>query len=84
MGEIIGIAVVAVLVLAVLGGGMMYVNRDVNAHAPVVKTADYRNHLGMARWIEHGLGDDMERACIPEERQAAARRLLAAFYEEEK
>lgn len=42
----------------------------------------YRNHLGMARWIERQLGDDMVQVTIPEREKGEAHRLLEQFYGE--
>jgi hypothetical protein len=42
----------------------------------------YRNHLGMARWIERQLRDDMVQVTIPGEEKRVARQLLEQFYGE--
>ena len=84
MGEIIGGALVLVAVVALLGGGVTFMVRTNRAGRDTTEQPDYRNHLAMARWIEHALDDDMERVVIPEERQASARRLLAGFYREDR
>lgn len=40
----------------------------------------YRNHLGMARWIERQLDEDMGTMRIPEHQRGDARHLLDQFY----
>ena len=40
----------------------------------------YRNHQGMARWIERQLGDDMVQVTISDREKVEARRLLGDFY----
>ena len=39
-----------------------------------------RNHVGMARWIERQLRDDMVRVTIPPDQQDLAESLLVEFY----
>lgn len=41
----------------------------------------YRNHLGMARWIDRQLRDDMVNVTIPPIDRAEARKLLEEFYD---
>lgn len=82
MGEVLGGAIALIVVVVLLVGGIGAVSQYQRANRPEVETPQYRNHLAMARWIEHTLGDDMERVVIPEPRQRAARKLLAAFYDE--
>ena len=82
MGAILGATIVLVIVVATIVGAVVVVSRTANASRPLTELPEYRNHLAMARWIEHVLDDDLERACIPEERQVKARHLLSAFYNE--
>ena len=64
MGEIIGGALVLVAVVALLGGGVTFMVRTNRAGRDTTEQPDYRNHLAMARWIEHALDDDMERPTV--------------------
>lgn len=82
MGEVLAGTVILIAVVSLLVGAAVAIPRAFRASAPEVDTPTYRNHLGMARWIEHVLLDDLERACVPEDRQQAARKLLSAFYNE--
>lgn len=41
----------------------------------------YRNHLGMARWIERQLRDDMVNVTIPPVDRSEAKKLLEEFYD---
>ena len=45
---------------------------------------EYRNHQGMARWIERRLDDEMVRPLLGEDVQADGRRLLGEFYGEDR
>ena len=45
---------------------------------------EYRNHQGMARWIERRLDDELVRPLLSEDVQAEGRRLLAEFYGEDR
>jgi hypothetical protein len=44
---------------------------------------EYRNHQGMARWIERRLDDELLRPMFSEADEAEARRLLREFYGED-
>ena len=44
---------------------------------------EYRNHQGMARWMERRLDDELVRPLLGEDVQAEGRRLLAEFYGED-
>jgi len=45
---------------------------------------EYRNHQGMARWIERRLDDEMLRPMFSDAEEAEARRLLREFYGEDR
>lgn len=82
MGEVLAGAILLVVVVSVLVGSAVGLINYWRRAAPDVDSPMYRNHLAMARWIEHGLADDMERATVPDERQHSARKLLSEFYKE--
>lgn len=82
--EVIAGTIVLLVVVIIAVGGWAFVQKLAKASKDTVETPDYRNHLAMARWIEHTLDDEMERVVIPAPRQKTARTLLAEFYREDK
>jgi hypothetical protein len=84
VGEIIVLAVLIVVMGGVGTGLAAAAKTNRKERLDATETPEYRNHLAMARWIEHTLEDDMERVVVPEARQKRARTLLADFYKEER
>jgi hypothetical protein len=84
LDEMARILVLAVIVFLGLGAAYLAVllSRAARREALPTDSPVYRNHLGMARWIERSLGDDMVRVTIPEREQREAQRLLEQFYGE--
>lgn len=82
MGEVIALVLVLIIVVSVLGGGAYFVVGVNRSHRPEVDSQSYKNHLALARWVEHCLADDMVRPIIPEVKQQSAKKLLAEFYDD--
>jgi hypothetical protein len=82
VGELIAIVLVLVVVVVLLAGGITFAVKVTRPDPNAVESPQYRNHLAMARWIEHILNDDMVRVTIPADRQGSARKLLDEFYKE--
>jgi hypothetical protein len=71
-----------VLIVAAIGYVVAALARRVERIGWPGETPQEQNHLGMARWIERQLGDDMIQVTIPEAQKREARRLLEKFYGE--
>jgi hypothetical protein len=82
VGELIAIVLLLVLVVVLLAGGITFAVKVTRPDPNAVESPQYRNHLAMARWIEHILNDDMVSVTIPADRQGSARKLLDEFYKE--
>ncbi len=80
----IRVLVVVAVVFLLVGTfyAVLAIGRLVRRAAWPGDSPQYRNHLGMARWIERQLRDDMVQVTIPEEEKRAARQLLERFYGE--
>ncbi len=77
--------VLAALVVLLLVGGVylaLAIVQTVRRAAWPGDSPQYRNHLGMARWIERQLHDDMVQVTIPDDQKRAAQQLLEQFYGE--
>ena len=77
--------VLPVLLVFLLIGGVylaLAIVQTVRRAAWPGDSPQYRNHLGMARWIERQLRDDMVQVTIPKEEKQAAQQLLEQFYGE--
>ena len=77
--------VLPVLLVFLLIGGVylaLSIVQTVRRAAWPGDSPQYRNHLGMARWIERQLRDDMVQVTIPREEKQAAHQLLEQFYGE--
>lgn len=74
------VAVVCLLVGALYA--VLAISRLVRRAAWPGDSPQYRNHLGMARWIERQLRDDMVQVTIAQPEKDEARRLLEGFYGE--
>ncbi len=72
------VVVSAVVTVLLVGRPTAAPPRELLPSAP-----EYRNHQGMARWIQRRLDDEMVRPLLGEADQAEARRLLADFYGED-
>lgn len=84
MGDVLAAVIVLVVVIVMITGGVGALWHTSKDAKPETQRPEYRNHLAMARWIEHTLDDDMERVVVPENRQRIARKLLSEFYREDK
>jgi hypothetical protein len=81
---VIRVLVLAAVVFLLIGAfyAVLAITRLVRRSAWPGDSPQYRNHLGMARWIERQLRDDMVQVTIPEPEKHEARRLLERFYGE--
>ena len=80
----IRLVLIALAIFLLLGGVYLAVSivQSVKRAAWPGDSPQYRNHLGMARWIERQLREDMVQVTIPTEEKRAARQLLEQFYGE--
>jgi hypothetical protein len=81
---VIRVLIPAIVVFLVVAAGYLVLvsARMVRRSSWPGDSPQYRNHLGMARWMERQLGDDMVQVTIPPHEKAEARRLLEDFYGE--
>jgi flagellar basal body-associated protein FliL len=82
MGEVIGIVLILVIVVVLIGGGLTFAVRITKPDPSAVESPQFRNHMAMARWIEHAVTDDMVRVTLAPEKQQTAKKLLDEFYRE--
>jgi hypothetical protein len=88
MGAVLPVLLVVLVAVPVVVAMCVWAARALGAGpapppALVAESRDaYRNHQGMARWIERQLNDDMVRVTLTAADQEKARDLLAEFYDE--